>query len=244
MKDDSTMKDMWSCSAGYRRAYQDERQIEAVIRLLRLDGATGLVDIGCGNGVFAIEAARRHPDCQVWCCDPLQSAIAECRRRAADAQTKNLRAFVASAESVPLPDGCADRILMRNVLHHVADPDAAFGEIGRLSADGARLVFEGPCNAWGENIGKLLTAIHMLMDDSHERTYLRSDTILAAIERHGLRTESVDSWSYPFKVGIEQIGMIEEHSAQEILQLRKREDGAWFVELTMTRIIATKGAQP
>ena len=43
-------------------------------------------------------------------------------------------ALVAPAEAVPLPDGCAERIISDNVLEHVTDPNAAVREMNRLLA--------------------------------------------------------------------------------------------------------------
>jgi len=79
------------------------------------------------------------------------------RRRAEEAQAANVETVICSAESVPLPDGCADRLLMRNTLHHVVDADAVFDEFARLLRSGGRLVLEGPVNAWDEEVGRLLT---------------------------------------------------------------------------------------
>jgi SAM-dependent methyltransferase len=237
------MKDRWTCSKGYQRALQNEQQIETIISALQLDNATGLIDIGCGNGVFAIEAARRYPKCQVWACDPLQGAIAKCKEEAGKLLEQNLEVLIASAESVPLPDKCADRILMRNVLHHLRDYRAGFAEIGRLLREGGRFVLEAPCNAWDESTGKLLTDIHMLMDDSHRRTYLRSENILATMAGHGLHSEPVHSWTYPFKVGQDQVALVREHNAEEKLHLSKHNDGKWVIQLRMVRIIATRDAQ-
>lgn len=79
------------------------------------------------------------------------------RRRAEEAQAANVETVICSAESVPLPDGCADRLLMRNTLHHVVDADAVFDEFARLLRPGGRLLLEAPVNAWDEEVGRLLT---------------------------------------------------------------------------------------
>src|SRR5437660_744934 len=78
-KSPTVLKDLWSDSADYRRNYQTDDDIETILRLLRVSTASGLVDIGCGNGAFAITAAQRHPACRVWAFDALESAVAECR---------------------------------------------------------------------------------------------------------------------------------------------------------------------
>ena len=96
--------------------------------------AASLVDIGCGNGVFAVAAASQFPDCAVLALDSLSSAVEETKRRASLADCKNLRAEVASADVLPIPDSSADRILMRNVAHHLSSLDAALAEVKELRA--------------------------------------------------------------------------------------------------------------
>ena len=239
-ENNANIKDFWTQSSWYRRKYQNAKQIEDILSLLRLEDAAGLVDIGCGSGVFAVEAARRHPECQVWACDPLDSAVAECHRQAAETGAVNLHAFVARVESVPLIDDCADRILMRNALHHVVDTEAAFSEISRLLMPGGRLVLEGPCNAWDDETGKLLTDLHMLMDDSHRRVYRRPAVMIAALKRRGLRSESVEQRPYPFRIGPEQVSLIRQNNAEGTLGLRRRKNDGWGVELQIACLIATK----
>jgi SAM-dependent methyltransferase len=231
------MPDFWTKSREYRQAYQKDEQIETVLGLLQLAGATGLIDLGCGNGAFAVEAAKRHPGCRVWACDVLPGAVDECRRRAEQSQAANVEAIVASAESVPLPDGCADRLLMRNALHHVGAPESAFDEFARLLCRGGRLVLEGPVNAWDEEAGSLLTKIHELMDSSHRRVYLRPQFIVASLARRGFVTKAVDLWPYPFRVDDRQMMLIREHGAEHLFQPTQRE-GGWSVQFKATRIVA------
>ncbi len=92
-KDEQTkMSDLWTKADEYSRAYQQDEQIGTVLDLLELSPATGLIDLGCGNGAFAVEAARRHPECRVWACDVLPGAVDEWpspRRRGAGGQCGN-----------------------------------------------------------------------------------------------------------------------------------------------------------
>ena len=71
-------KDIWTNSPDYRRHYQTDGDIEAILGCLSLSTASGLVDIGCRNGAFSIAAAQRYPACRVWALDALESAVSEC----------------------------------------------------------------------------------------------------------------------------------------------------------------------
>lgn len=164
------LKDLWSRSIEYRDAYQDADEIETIVRLLELERAESLVDAGCGNGAFAIAAARANPRLQVWAFDALPSAVAECGP-AATALGGRFAACVAWAESLPLPDACADRVLCRAVLHHVQDADRLYREVARVLRPDGLLVLQAPCNYWQAPWGAVIGELYRLADDSHPRHY-------------------------------------------------------------------------
>ena len=97
------------------------------MELLELDRAAAFLDLGCGNGAFALAAARAYPECQIHACDLLESATAECAKSLRINDLRNLHVFRARATAVPLKSCSADRILVRNVLHHIEKPDATVG---------------------------------------------------------------------------------------------------------------------
>ena len=232
--------DGWTDRAGYIARYQTEAQVREVVQLLRLSTAEGLVDIGCGNGAFAVAAAAQNPRCRVWAVDPLESAIAECRRRAAEAGVANLQAEIASADRVPLPDSSVDRVLTRNVLHHVACADAAFAETSRVLRTDGRVVLETPCNLGDEQLGGLISDIHMLMDDSHRRTYHHPDAIVCGLSSHGIVAESVTTWPYAPGMSVEQVALVRQHAAESVLSLHESDDDRWRIKLNIVRVIGRK----
>ncbi|HYG35291.1 MAG TPA: class I SAM-dependent methyltransferase, partial [Clostridia bacterium] len=150
MKGDSTnnivLRDGWTRDPDYRRCYQTEDDVETILGLLALTPHCSLVDVGCGNGAFAITAARKDPACRVWAFDALDSAIAECKVKAAG--LVNVYAERAWAHSIPLASASVDRALFRSVLHHIAQPQAVYVELGRVLKPGGRLVLQAPCNGW------------------------------------------------------------------------------------------------
>ena len=240
MVENRGIRDGWTDHAGYTRRYQSEEQIREVLGLLELADARGFVDIGCGNGASAVPVAVRHPECDVWALDPLETAVAECERRAAEAGVANLHAEVASANAIPLPDATVDRALMRNVLHHVADADAAYAEIARILRPSCLLLLEAPCNPGDDGLGALISDIHMLMDDSHRRTYHRPEAISAGLARHGIATEGVKQWPYWPGMSERQVELIRNSRAEEALHLSRDSDGRWTIELSLVRIVVRK----
>ncbi len=231
---------MWTNAPDYRDAFQKREQIEEIIKLLELDGTTGLVDVGCGNGALAVPCAEAFPECRVWAFDMLDGAVAECKRRARQRHCENLHACLASAESIPLPDASVDRALMRNVLHHVQRAENAYREVGRLLRPGGRLVLETPSNTGDSALGDLIGEVFMLADPSHLRTFHTPEAVSQGLAAAALETESVANSTFPFHINARELDLIKTHRATEILQVQQTAPDRWRIQLTMTRIVATK----
>jgi len=103
-----------------RREWQDPEKILASIGLC--EGMT-FVDAGCGEGYFAIPAARIvGPRGKVWAFDINPEAIAVLREQAAGGGLLNLRAETGSGEETVLCHSCADLVFFGIDLHDFADP--------------------------------------------------------------------------------------------------------------------------
>jgi SAM-dependent methyltransferase len=238
------LKDLWTESPSYRQCYQSDGEIETTLALLDLAGARGLVDVGCGNGAFAVAAARRWPACRVWAFDALQSAVAECRARAKELPESNLVANVAWAHALPLSDACADRALCRSVLHHVGEPMAVYAEIARVLKPGGRLVLQAPCNYWEPAFARILSGIMMLLDDTHRRCYYRPAKVVAGLEQAGFSVAEPQCWRYEFPfLGDREADFVRQHGADERLRLRALEAGKWSIENYWVRLVATRSGE-
>jgi ubiquinone/menaquinone biosynthesis C-methylase UbiE len=186
------VKDLWTASADYRANFQTDGEIATVLSLLELDGASALADVGCGNGAFALAAARRYPRCKVWAFDALQSAVDHCKSAAAELSGQQFHCGVAGAESIPVPDASVDRVLCRAVLHHIADAPAAYAQFARVLAPGGLLLLQAPANVWEKRWGGVISDLYMLMDDSHRRQYHRPGEIIAALSEVGVSLRRAD----------------------------------------------------
>ena len=232
--------DGWTHSTGYAARYQREEQVSEVTELLRLETADVLLDIGCGNGAFSVAAAAEFPDCRVWAFDALGTAVTECRRRASEAGLDNLRVSIAPADKLPFENANADRVLMRNVLHHVASADDVIREIARVLRPRGLALLEGPANVGDESLGSLISEIDMMMDDSHRRTYLKPDVIMAELLANGMTTETMITWPFTKTVSAEQRAIIIRQQAEDLSCLQQEGGDRWTIQFNIVRIIARK----
>ena len=236
---DIVLRDGWTHDASYRRCYQTEDDVETILRLLALTPHYSLVDVGCGNGAFAIAAARKEPGCRVWAFDASDSAVAECRARAAG--LVNLYVDRAWAHSIPLTSSSVDRALFRSVLHHISQPQAVYAEFGRVLKPGGRLVLQAPCNGWDGSVGQVLSDMMMLGDDSHRRFYYRPAEIAEGLQTAGFSVGKSECWPYEFPfIQDREAQFIQQHGAEKELRLRTIQPGKWSLDGCWVRMVAKK----
>ncbi len=109
----------------------------------RLDGLR-VLEVGSGDGAFAVEAARRGALVTGVDPDPAMLAAAAARARAAGV---DLHLGDGRAERLPFADSSFDLVFTVAVLCFVADADAAIREMARVLRPGGRLVL-GELNRW------------------------------------------------------------------------------------------------
>lgn len=94
-----------------------------------------LLDVGCGTGLVAVEAARLLGTAQsITCLDPSSGMLSVAKRK--------LKAHFLQgrAEEIPLPDGSFDFLTMGYALRHVTSLDQAFQEYHRVLASGGKVL--------------------------------------------------------------------------------------------------------
>lgn len=104
-----------------------------------------MADVGCGNGAYLAELARRGFAGQVIGADlssGMLGAAREALRQAAGGLdcASGVALISGDAAAVPLRDGCADLALAMHMLYHVPDPAAAMRELRRVTRPGGRVV--------------------------------------------------------------------------------------------------------
>jgi SAM-dependent methyltransferase len=97
-----------------------------------------VLDVGCGNGITSIAAARRAH--AVVGCDLSTGMLDVARRRAAAAGIANVEFVHADVQVADL--GSFDRVISRNGTMFFGDPPAAFANLARMLRPGGRLVMQ------------------------------------------------------------------------------------------------------
>jgi SAM-dependent methyltransferase len=106
-----------------------------------------VLDVGTGDGTYAIEAAARGARAAGIDIDP---AMLETARARAAARAVAIDFRVAHATALPFADGAFDLVMAVTVLCLLAEPEAVLTEIARVLAPGGRLVLGelGRYSAW------------------------------------------------------------------------------------------------
>lgn len=95
-----------------------------------------VLDIGTGVGFVALPFAKRYPRATVYGCDILDGMVALLREDALAQGLANVEGVVMTPNSVDLPDGVADVIVMAQLHHELDEPEALLIECARLLRPG------------------------------------------------------------------------------------------------------------
>jgi ubiquinone/menaquinone biosynthesis C-methylase UbiE len=109
-----------------------------IANLAAVGAGDRVLDVGCGPGTAAREAARRGPT--VIGVDPSPVMLGLARRISVARRVHNLDWMEGSAESLPLPDDSVTVAWAISTVHHWADVSAGLDEIRRVLAPGGRVV--------------------------------------------------------------------------------------------------------
>jgi SAM-dependent methyltransferase len=107
----------------------------AVLDLAAARGAETVADVGCGNGAYLAELARRGHAGRVVGVDLSVGMLAAARRRAPAAGL-----LAGDAAALPLRDHAADVTLSAHMLYHVPDARAAVRELRRITRPGGTVL--------------------------------------------------------------------------------------------------------
>jgi SAM-dependent methyltransferase len=124
-------------------AYQQPR-VDLAARVVDLAGPASsdtIADIGCGNGMYLAELARRGLPCRVLGVDLSVGMLTAARQRLATVVGPARVALAGGdATALPLRDGAADLVLAAHMLYHVPEPAGALRELRRVTRPGGRVV--------------------------------------------------------------------------------------------------------
>lgn len=121
------------------REYAPGRTWDSLAHAFAAAGRFGrCCDIGAGDGALAGLLASSSSE--LTCVDPSAAMVAAGRSRCAEGGIDNVRWVEAAGESLPLPDGSQDTVLLLQSLQYVERPADVLRECGRVLAPGGRLL--------------------------------------------------------------------------------------------------------
>lgn len=129
-----------------------------VLRAASIGERDRIVDIGCGTGQLARQAAVHARFGQVLGIDLSEPMLARARERAAAENLGRLSFERGDAQIHEFPPAAFDLALSRFGVMFFGDPVAAFANIGRALRPGGRLVFVCRANFSGTDLGTVFDA--------------------------------------------------------------------------------------
>ena len=117
------------------------RNPEVILSHVGLRAGHTFIDLGCGDGFFAIPAASLVGDTgKVYCVDTDVEAVGRLREKATKVGLKNLNLTVGRAEDVIVCQECADIVFFGTVLHDFADPSEVLMNAKEMLKPNGRLI--------------------------------------------------------------------------------------------------------
>jgi SAM-dependent methyltransferase len=145
-------------SSGPDRARRHARLLREVLR--DVGSPALIVDVGCGDGAATLLAARVNPGHRFVGLDWSADALGRARSRGLTV----LRAEV-EPTGLPLASGCADVVVMSELIEHLVDPDSALEDARRVLKPGGTLLLSTPNLAAWYNRGLLALGVQPLFTE-------------------------------------------------------------------------------
>lgn len=102
---------------------QAELEVPKLVEALALKPSMVVADVGAGGGAMTVVLAKWLTTGRVLATDIRPAFVAEIGEYAKREGLSNVTLIEGLAASTNLPDSCCDAILMRNVYHHLTDPE-------------------------------------------------------------------------------------------------------------------------
>ena len=175
-------------------ARDDSGLHQLLIRTAGITADNEVLDVACGPGLVACEAAKvaRH----VTGVDLTPAMIGQAKTRQQSLGLTNLTWAVGDALPLPFPDGAFSRVITRYSFHHFADPAGLFAEMVRVCKPGGRVTV---CDVFTTSAEQAepYDRLEKSRDPSHTHALRLAelDALLARLE--GVRREF---YKYPVKV--------------------------------------------
>lgn len=216
---DTYYRDHYSNSIWRERGDQPLLHRTRIRELRRATPGRRMLEIGSGEGHFAVRAARS--GFEVLATDLRQAGASATRRRARTAGVDaRVHSVVASAEALPTRSASFDAVVAWDVLEHVPDALSAIKEISRVLVPNGVLALTTP-NPHALSVRRRGQESHVFRDETHigVRT---SDEWRRLITANNLNVEHAgyDSWWDAPYFGVPRLKIAWSALAQCMLALR------------------------
>ena len=151
-----------------------------------------VLDIGCGEGGYALFSARRGASIILADLDAPKLEVA--RQRLEKAGAHKVQALITDADPIPLPDHSVSRVVAMEVLEHVDDPERFIAELVRVAKPGALLLLTVP-DELNEGIQKQVAPSVYFEKPNHIRIFKRGELASLALQA-GLTIEHETQYGF------------------------------------------------
>ena len=123
-----------------RESRQREEDCQRLLTELRLRPGQAVCDLGCGNGFYTLELARRvGPRGKVYAVDIQPEMLELLRKRMAAARLSNVVPVLGTETDPKLPAASFDLVLLVDVYHEFSHPEAMLAAIRRALRPGGQV---------------------------------------------------------------------------------------------------------
>lgn len=131
-----------------------------------------VLDAGCGDGGYSNFCGQRGAHIILVDIDAKKVKIAEDRLK--NTAARKVEAIVTDSNPLPIPSNTITRIISAEVVEHVDDPAAFFGELARVGKPGARYLLTAP-DPVAENLQKGIAPEMYFQAPNHIRIIERDE---------------------------------------------------------------------
>jgi|GEM_PF-2089909 len=153
-------------------------------QFIPLDGATKVLDYGCGKGKILSEIYKINPQSQLYGADISKIALESASQTVPAA---NLL-LIDENQAVSLPSGGLDLVVSLDVIEHIYDTEMVFQEFNRLLKPGGKLLLSVPYYGLVKNVVIALIGFETVYEPTtpHIRSYTEN-TLKKTAQRFGFK---------------------------------------------------------
>jgi SAM-dependent methyltransferase len=120
--------------------WRQSAEAERLAQALGVSTGQTVAEVGAGSGRFSVKMAQIVGESgKVYSTELSESDRQAIRTRADNAGVRNLVVVEAAPVETNLPNACCDVVFLRNVYHHITEPDAFSKSLRRAVRPGGRL---------------------------------------------------------------------------------------------------------